>query len=82
MAKDRATKRAQKNCAHIFDDNGLCFECDKRQGASDYAKRNGMPSLEAVSRLTGQSRQTLNNWYHDKPELFIVVIAGAVQLNK
>ena len=41
---------------------------------SRYAKELGLKSLTQVSELTGQSLQTLTNWFNDKPELFDVVL--------
>ena len=42
------------------------------------AKAAGLKSLSEVSRLTGQSMQTLANWSKNKPDLFNIVIAGCV----
>ncbi len=44
--------------------------------ASKQAKGLGLKSLTQVSELTGQSLQTLTNWFNDKPELFEVVLLG------
>ncbi len=44
--------------------------------ASRQAKELGLKSLTQVSELTGQSLQTLTNWFNDKPELFKVVLLG------
>jgi hypothetical protein len=44
--------------------------------ASKQAKALGLKSLTQVSELTGQSLQTLTNWFNDKPELFEVVLLG------
>jgi hypothetical protein len=44
--------------------------------ASKKAKELGLKSLTQVSELTGQSLQTLTNWFNDKPELFEVVLLG------
>ncbi len=46
--------------------------------ASKQAKELGLKSLTQVSELTGQSLQTLTNWFNDKPELFEVVLLGCV----
>lgn len=43
---------------------------------SKKAKKFGLKSLTQVSELTGQSLQTLTNWFNDKPELFEVVLLG------
>jgi hypothetical protein len=48
--------------------------------ASETAKQYGLKSLADVSKLTGVSTQTLNNWHNDKPKLFVIVIAGCVHL--
>lgn len=50
--------------------------------AADEAKKAGLKSLATVIELTGQSRQTLQNWQKDKPELFKVVVAGCVSLTR
>jgi len=50
--------------------------------ASDSAKVAGLKNLATVIEMTGQSRQTLQNWYRDKPDLFRVVIAGCVALTQ
>ena len=44
--------------------------------ASQQAKAAGLKSLSQVSRLTGVSLQTLDNWSKDKPDLFTIVLAG------
>ena len=46
--------------------------------ASKQAKELGLKSLTQVSELTGQSLQTLTNWFNDKPELYEVVLLGCV----
>jgi hypothetical protein len=43
---------------------------------SKKAKKLGLKSLTQVSELTGQSLQTLTNWFNNKPELFEVVLLG------
>lgn len=43
---------------------------------SKQAKELGLKTLTQVSELTGQSPQTLINWFHNKPELFDVVLLG------
>jgi hypothetical protein len=47
---------------------------------SEQAKNAGLPSLAAVTELTGTSPQTLSNWQKYKPELFKTVLAGCVYL--
>ena len=46
---------------------------------SQQAKAAGLPSLAAVSRITGVSVRTLINWHEHKPQLFGVVLLGAKQ---
>ena len=46
--------------------------------ASVTAKELGLKSLTQVTEMTGQSMQTLNNWFNNKPELFGVVLLGCV----
>lgn len=46
--------------------------------ASKQAKELGLKSLTQVSGLTGQSLQTLTNWFNHKPELFRVVLIGCI----
>lgn len=46
---------------------------------SHQAKAAGLPSLAAVSRITGVSARTLINWHKQKPQLFCVVLLGAKQ---
>jgi len=48
--------------------------------ASKQAKQAGLKSLADVSKITGVSTQTLNNWYNDKPALFYAVIIGSVEI--
>jgi|TARA_R100001480_G_scaffold46963_2_gene60059 hypothetical protein len=45
---------------------------------SKQAKELGLKSLTQVSELTGQSLQTLTNWFNDKPYLFEIVLLGCV----
>jgi hypothetical protein len=44
--------------------------------ASQQAKQAGLKSLAEVSRLTGQSKETLSNWYKFKPLLFSITLLG------
>ncbi len=46
--------------------------------ASQKVKAAGLKSLLQLSEMTGVSPQTLTNWYKDKPELFDVLIDGAL----
>lgn len=50
--------------------------------ASQEAKKAGMQSLLEVSRITGVSFQTLNNWHNNKPNLFKVVVIGCAALKE
>lgn len=46
--------------------------------ASQVIKRSGLKSLNQVSEMTGQSPQTLINWYKNKRALFDIVIKGCL----
>tara|TARA_R110000772_G_scaffold106420_5_gene208374 strand:- start:252 stop:428 length:177 start_codon:yes stop_codon:yes gene_type:complete len=46
--------------------------------ASKQAKELGLKSLTQVSELTGQSPQTLTNWFNHKPELYKIVLLGCL----
>lgn len=46
--------------------------------ASKTAKAAGLDNLKELAALSKQSTQTLTNWYNDKPELFDLVVKGAV----
>lgn len=50
-----------------------------QQGAANYCKAQGT-RISEVQEVTGTSNQTLNNWYHAKPDLFRAVVAGVVAL--
>lgn len=42
-----------------------------------YAVRDAeLPSVGWVSEKTGVSRQTLNNWYKNRPELIKIILFG------
>mgnify|MGYP003629814625 FL=1 len=45
---------------------------------SKQAKELGLKSLTQVSELTGQSPQTLTNWFNHKPELYEIVLLGCL----
>lgn len=51
-------------------------KAEKEITASKQAKEFGLKSLTQVSELTGQSLQTLTNWFNHKPELFKIVLLG------
>jgi len=42
------------------------------------AKAAGLESLAVVIEMTGISRQTLENWHRNRPQLFDVILAGCV----
>ena len=44
--------------------------------ASSQARKAGLKSLAEVSRITGVSIETLNNWSKNKPDLLNIVIIG------
>lgn len=44
---------------------------------SKACKQAGLVSLRELSRISGQSDQTLTNWYHNKRQLFDLVLLGA-----
>ena len=48
--------------------------------AAKSAKAAGLKSLAEVSTITGISRQTLENWYRNRPELWKVVLAGCLEI--
>jgi len=50
--------------------------------ASQEAKKAGLHSLLEVSRITGVSFQTLNNWHNNKPALFNAVIIGCAEIKR
>jgi hypothetical protein len=53
---------------------------DRLPKPSEKCKAAGLKSLNELAEITGESVQTLNNWYKNKPQLFKVVLAGAVSL--
>jgi hypothetical protein len=51
--------------------------------ASKKAKELGFKNLAQVQELSGQSQQTLDNWFKKKPLLFEVVLFGCLaKLNR
>ncbi len=46
--------------------------------ASEQCKAAGLKSLSEVAQMVRKPPQTLRNWRRDSPELFAVVVAGAV----
>jgi hypothetical protein len=47
---------------------------------SQVCKKAGLKGLSELANLTNQSSQTLSNWYNNKPDLFRVIVAGALAL--
>ncbi len=45
---------------------------------AEYCRIQGLEGLMDLEASTGQSRQTLQNWYKNKLALFKVVVAGTV----
>jgi hypothetical protein len=45
---------------------------------SEQCKAAGLRSLAEVAEMVRKPPQTLRNWHRDSPELFAVVVAGAV----
>lgn len=43
---------------------------------SEYVRPMGLSGLNQMAEMTKQHRQTLHNWYYQKPELFRVVALG------
>ncbi len=44
--------------------------------ASEQARAYGLNSLAQVTKQTGVSKQTLQGWHRNKPQLFAIVLAG------
>jgi len=42
----------------------------------------GLPSVAWLSEKTNVSRQTLNNWHTERPELFKIILIGAIKVYK
>lgn len=47
------------------------------QTPSQYLKENGIKGIKELSEISQVSRQTLGNWYREKPELFRLLMMGA-----
>lgn len=45
---------------------------------SEKCKKFGLKSLNELSEISGESVQTLNNWYKNKPFLFDAVLNHAL----
>ena len=50
----------------------------KKVTPSEQCRAAGLASLAELSRISGESVQTLINWHKNKPTLFALVISGAV----
>jgi len=44
--------------------------------AATWVKMQGVDSLVEMARVSGTHRQTLENWYRNKPDLFDLVLVG------
>jgi len=49
---------------------------------SEQCKQAGLKSLTELAAMVRKPTQTLRNWHRDSPELFGIVIAGAVVIKK
>ena len=49
---------------------------------SERCKLAGLKSLAELAEMTGESVQTLNNWYKNKPQRFEIVLIGAISKYK
>jgi len=45
---------------------------------SEVCKSSGLKSLAELSELSGESVQTLNNWYKGEPRRFEIVLKGVM----
>lgn len=45
---------------------------------SEKCKQAGLKSLNELAEISGESVQTLNNWFKYKPAVFDLVLRGAV----
>ena len=43
---------------------------------AEYITAAGLPSMKWVHEETGISRQTLDNWFKHRPEIFRLIIVG------
>ena len=55
---------------------------ERRLTASEQAKAAGLQSLAELAAMVRKPPQTLRNWHRDSPELFAVVVAGAVVIKR
>jgi hypothetical protein len=51
-----------------------------KETAGKTAKYHGLNGLKEMTELTGQSVETLRNWFINKPLLFQTVVAGCLAL--
>ena len=49
---------------------------------SEQVKAAGLSSLRELAEMVRKPPQTLRNWHRDAPELFAVVVAGAVVIKR
>lgn len=47
-----------------------------KMSASRLCKDHGLNSLAQVASLTGVDAGTLGRWYHNRPELFNIIVKG------
>lgn len=52
------------------------------KSASQYCKTHSLKSLAEVSRMTKVNADRLHRWFHDRPELFHVVVMGCVKVKE
>ena len=45
---------------------------------SEIVKLSGLKSLSELAEISGESVQTLNNWFKNQPRRFELVLKGAV----
>lgn len=50
----------------------------KKMKPSEKAKAAGLKSLTELSEISGESTQTLNNWFNNYPLRFELILKGAV----
>ncbi len=51
-----------------------------KETAAEKAKAYGIKDLKKVSKMTGQSTQTLNNWFNNKRHLFEIILIGCKKM--
>lgn len=53
-----------------------------KETAGKTAKYHGLNGLKEIMELTGQSAETLRNWFLKKPLLFQIVVVGCLALRE